>query len=213
MSINDIFKNSLLYDYINGQLFYKPGYQFEADLEKNQTDLFEYINKNKLYDIDYSEINKYVKDSLINVNDSRRNFVYNLLSKLNIIQEPYDLNVLPTTHSADYYITNIDLKKNEKQKLTQVDINENINVNVNSDIGTKKIRDELNEIIGGFDIKDDFLIPIEDDTINYGLLEENDDIVTYKPPEHALSKEKLSILNMNLTVSDIFVERPYKKSS
>jgi len=52
---------------------------------------------------------------------------------------------------------------------------------------------------------------IDDNEQDFGLMEDNEDIVEYNSPVTNLSKEQLLQLTLNFSAKDIFVEKPYNR--
>jgi len=52
---------------------------------------------------------------------------------------------------------------------------------------------------------------IDQDNQDFGILEEEEDMIVYRPPVVTVSKEKLLQLTLNFSISDIFVEKPYSR--
>jgi len=71
----------------------------------------------------------------------------------------------------------------------------------------------LDNLINDFNIKSEDIpeitLEIENDNL-LGLLDEDENLVNYKSPIVDVGRDILEKLNMNFTINDLFVEKPYK---
>jgi hypothetical protein len=133
----------------------------------------------------------------------------------NKVKEKIIPDVSPPLHSEQYFIENLDILKVEGKLKEDLDEMPGL-IDTKSLLEITDIRKEIEIIVSDFKIEGDFLddFPLseqneEDLNNNFGILEEEDEVFTYNSSIAALSKEKLQVLNFAIT--DIFVEKPYKR--
>jgi hypothetical protein len=200
-----LINQNILSDYLVKSVRFRPDLEIMSSplFYKNESSFWKYVNENRLYGFDFNEINNYLLKCDESLSEPINYLGQNLFNKKG--KEICDLP--PHPRDFGHQLINADTKVT----------NENPQIFIQKDDKDeeKSTKSILSSIISKFELTDDFL-SIEDDVdIGFdaplGLLDDDEDIFIYKKSDRYLTKDQLSILNMNFTIEDIFVEKPFDR--
>jgi hypothetical protein len=230
--INDLFKYNLLSDYINGTLKYNDLLENEISMETELEEFIFYLAENRIYDVNIDNIIDCFESKYGRLNKE----FYNIFLK----KEKEIIGDKPTHYIDKFQIIDVDRSKEEKffpptdDIINLLDPFDNDDILDNTDITDKKIEEPgesirkpnisiLDSLISSFKISNDDIIMespehdlndqvdiVENDNI-IGLLDEDENAYTYEKPMPDVGKDILNTITRNFTITDLFVEKPFKQ--
>jgi DNA-binding protein len=208
MSLKSIFEYRLLQQYFENNLQYTSSYNYSSNLDKDLNNYRYYINENRLYNFKFNNIYSYLK-KIYFINDQD---IYHFENLIGIYKEK-DLVNLPVQIEQKYQLENIDILYKEKLIINDQQ-NEEPNIKIEEIINIDQyLKTDFNKMFDNINMDEFNDFPELNNQYDFdpGFLEDEDDILVYKPPNLTLNKDDLEQLNMNFSASDIFVEKPFSR--